>query len=143
MTDLVSTALMSRGFQLKQLPVSVKDQDGKTTGDGKVFYIGMDSLKEMQATYGVNAVMLGNVFITIERSAGNMSEKRVVSAHIKIVDIKTLDILAQVTLPDSAHGFTMDETSEEIANALFGMSSRNRPSQSLRRPQLLPPNPRQ
>jgi hypothetical protein len=126
MSDLVSAALAVRGFSLKQVPLETldaKDEAGKSSSAKKDFAVSLALLRELQGSYGVEGIVMGNVFFTYERNEANIPEKKVYSVSIKVIDIKTLDVLGQVVLPYRPMGFGLEATSEKIADAFFDLAN--------------------
>jgi len=118
MTDSLSMELSARGFALKQLPVEVSGDKNGEPKDRKGFFIGVNLLEELRSNYGIDAIALCDAFFVLDRSNGGVPEKKVVAAHIKIVDTKTLDVLAQAQLPYRAEGYDLNETVKALAVSL-------------------------
>lgn len=116
LSDLFSTDLSTDGFSLQQLPIQM--QDGKNPDQNKTFCISMDLLNNLRSKYGIEAIALCDAFFTTVYTEGGISEKRVVAAHVKIIDTNTLDVLGQVTLPYNAEGKNMNETASRFAESL-------------------------
>lgn len=118
-TGLISTLLSAEGFSLKELPVEVLPKSKKD--EGSRFVISMNLLDQMREEYDLRTLVIGTVFFITDHSYGP-SAKMITSAHLKVVDIETLDVLGQVTLPYSPQGEDLNMTSEKIALALVEMA---------------------
>ncbi len=125
MTGLISTQLASAGFSLKELPVEVlpeNNDDSSQDGVHGKFAISLNLLHSLRENYGLEALVIGNVFFVVEMQPGAPPEKRIVSAHLRIIDIQSLDVLGQVSLPYDAHGQDMNKVADEMALALAEMA---------------------
>ena len=118
MTDMLSTDLSSYGFTLKQLPVEMQTDKNTDPNKRKGFFISMNLLNDLRSNYGIEAIALCDAFFILKYNYGASAEKRVVSAHVKIIDTKTLDVLAQVNLPYLADGFNLNDTSAGMADSI-------------------------
>jgi|SRR5579859_686119 len=119
LTDLVTTSLAAKGFSLKQLPVEMQEAKDKEQKASKSFYISLNLLMELKEKFGIEAIALGDAFFTTVMSGTSYRpETRVTMAHIKIVDITTLDVLAEVSTPYQMDGFNINQTSDALAESL-------------------------
>jgi len=123
LTDLLSTDLSSYGFTLKQLPVDLQVPQTPDSKEAKAFFISMDLLDDLRTNYGMEAIVLCDAFFTNAFHIGDGPEKRVVSATLKVIDTKTLDVLAQVTLPYNANGSNFNDTAAELAASLARLAN--------------------
>ncbi|HUV36522.1 MAG TPA: hypothetical protein VMX58_06250 [Patescibacteria group bacterium] len=125
LTGLVSMQLSTFGFSLKELPVEVPATDDDRYGEGDDdhrFVISLNLLERLREDYGVRALVVGSAFFITEMGHGLPPEQRVISAHLKVVDIATLDVLGQVNLTYDAYGVDMNVVSEMIAEELAYMA---------------------
>lgn len=124
MTGLVSTQLSAFGFSLKELPVEVlsKDNDSTKKDDDRRYTISINLLERLREEYDLQAIVVGSAFFITEAGRGLPPEQRVVSAHLKVVDITTLDVLGQVNLAYDSYGHDMNTVSELIADELAYMA---------------------
>jgi hypothetical protein len=125
MTGMLSTDLSAAGFSLKELPVEVvpgwNDPD-RPRAKRDAFMLSLDLLDELRDRYGIKALLVGNAFFLTEHYSGVPPERRVTFAHIKIIDIETLDILAQATFPYDSYGDDVEIVAESIALSLAEMA---------------------
>lgn len=124
LTGMISTQLSTHGFSLKELPVEVlpDDDESITHESRREFVISLNLLEQLREEYGLQALIIGNAFFLVERRPGFVPEKRVISAHIKIIDIESLDVLAQVNLPYDEYGEEMIPVADAIASELARMA---------------------
>jgi hypothetical protein len=125
MTDLLSAELASGGFTLKQLPVELRDGDDKNgDGNGEVFVMSLSLLNHLQENYDLGAVVLGNVFFVTDPYDRTV---QVSVAYLKVVDVQTLDVLAQITgiydKPGESIGAVANSMAAELT-AMAGLSGR-------------------
>ena len=125
LSDSLSTDLSSCGFSLKQLPVEMQDEKNTASDKRKGFFISINLLNDLRTNYGIEAIALCDAFFIIKNNYYERvpPEKRVVSAHVKIIDTKTLDVLGQVNLPYIAEGANMNDTASEIAASLAKLAN--------------------
>jgi hypothetical protein len=124
MTGLISMQLATRGFSLKELPVEVLPQgnDPRTKKEDNRFVISLNLLEQLREEYDLQALIVGNAFFITEVGRGLPPEQRVISAHLKVVDIATLDVLGQVNLTYDSYGVDMNAVSEYLAEELAVMA---------------------
>jgi hypothetical protein len=125
MTGLVSTRLSTFGFSLKELPVEVLPKSDDSHGDSdddRRYAISLNLLERLREDYDVRAIIVGSAFFITETGQGMPPEQRVISAHLKVVDIATLDVLGQVNLTYDAYGVDMNTVSELVADELACMA---------------------
>lgn len=124
MTGLISTQLAARGFSLKELPVEVlpRGNDPYAKKEDNRFVISLNLLEQLRDEYGFKALIVGNAFFITEVGRGLPPEQRVISAHLKVVDITTLDVLGQVNLTYDSYGVDMNDVSEYLAAELAEMA---------------------
>ncbi|HJT24372.1 MAG TPA: hypothetical protein VJ873_07325 [bacterium] len=121
LTDLLTTDLTAKGFALQQLPVElqeVKDSAAKAA-PLRGFHISLDLLSELGNKYGIQAVVLGDAFFTYDSYS---RQTRVSLAHLKIVDIKTLKILAEVGTAYNSDGFDLNQITDQITDNLADLA---------------------
>jgi hypothetical protein len=118
MTDMLSTELASKGFKLKQLPVEVRDGDDGD-GNGDVFVMSLSLLNHLQENYDLGAVVLGNVFFVTDPYDRTV---KVSVAYLKVVDVRTLDVLAQITGTYAKPGQPIGDVAASMAAELAAMA---------------------
>ena len=129
MTGLISTQLAAHGFALKELPVEITESETSASSNEvkNAFAISMDLLNQLRENYGIQTLVIGNAFFVNQHLGTSFLGKRVIFAHIKIIDIKSLDVLAQVSLPYNMDGVELNEAAEQISNALARLAGINGP----------------
>ena len=121
MSDLLAAELSYRGFGMKQLPVGVpEDHYGEGKGNSS-FFISLELLNHLRAEYGLQAVLMGNVYFVVDRYAP--TEPRIKAAYLKLVDIESLDVLCHVSVAHDDDGSDMERTIQEIAIELARMAN--------------------
>jgi hypothetical protein len=65
---------------------------------------------------GLDAVLVGNAHFAAEAQAGD-GEPRVAAAHLKLIDARTLEILAHVVL-DEGTGLRLDTAARALAREI-------------------------
>jgi hypothetical protein len=118
-TGLISTMLSAVGFSLKELPVEVLPKGEKDKSSR--FVISVNLLEQLREQYDLRTLVIGTAFFIVDHSYGP-SGRRITSAHLKVIDVETLDVLGQVTVPYSTHGEDLNEVSEKLALALADMA---------------------
>jgi hypothetical protein len=126
MTDFLSINLSSHGFSISELPVEIQSETGNIshhTGNDK-FFVSLGLLRQMRDAKDLQAIIIGDVFFANRRSNyGIEPEKRVVFAHLKIVDVTTLDILGQISLPYDESGVEMNKATKRLAAEFAKMAA--------------------
>ncbi len=125
MTGLISTQLTTFGFALKELPVEVLPKDDDSSErivDESRFVISLNLLEQLREDYDIRAIVIGHAFFITDAGRGMPPEQRVISAHLKVVDIITLDVLGQVNLTYDSYGVDMNLVSELMAEELASMA---------------------
>ena len=125
LTGLVSTQLSTFGFSLKEIPVEALPEDeGRygDTGSDRQYAISINLLERLREEYGIGALIVGSAFFVTEAGRGLPPEQRVVSAHLKVIDIATLDLLGQVNLSYDSYGVDMNVVAEMMAEELAYMA---------------------
>jgi hypothetical protein len=125
LTGLVSMELAAYGFHLKELPVEVLDVDENgydSDSVGKTFVISLDLLDELHDNYGVEALLMGEAFFMIDPASVHL-EREVTYARLKVVDIETLDVLAQVTMSYDADGADLNKAAQKMAREMAMMAN--------------------
>lgn len=125
MTGLISTQLTTFGFALKELPVEVLqkgDDSSDRMEDESRFAISLNLLEQLREEYDIQAIVIGHAFFITDSGRSMPPEQRVISAHLKVVDIITLDVLGQVNLTYDSYGVDMNLVSELMAEELAYMA---------------------
>lgn len=122
MTDLLSAELAYRGFALKELPFEAVDTGGDAKG---TFAVSLDLLEALRAETGLEAILVGNVYLARDRYAANGYAVR--AAHCKLVDIETLDILCHISIPPSDPGGDMTAAVETMAAEMARLAGLDAP----------------
>lgn len=118
-SDLLAAEMTNVGFHMKQLPVEAPvGDDDKATG-GQTFYVSMDLLQRLRDEFGLQAVLLGNVYFTRDRY--DPSDVEVRAAYVKVVDVRTLDVICHVSVTNDFYGTDISETVMRIADELAVM----------------------
>ena len=130
LTDLLSSNLSSYGFALKQLPVDLQVPQNPDSKETKTFFISLNLLDDLRTNYGMDTIILCDAFFTNAYQYGVGPEKRVISANIKVIDTKTLDVLAQVTLPYNSEGCELNDTASQLATSLAKLANIPVPNKS-------------
>lgn len=115
MTGLLSTELSIHGFHLKELPV---EQVSDPNADDKGFVLSLDLLHRLREGYNVKAVLVGNAFFVSTHRGGLSDQMSVASAHLKVIDSETLDVLGQVNMAYDADGVDMNDVAATMALSL-------------------------
>ena len=112
LTSDLSMQLAARGFKLSELPV----ESPAGQGDNKnAFAVSLALLDDLRTTHNVGAILIGNAFFS---TAPYYSDTRVTDCYVKVVDVETLEVLCQVSLPHDAEGRDMQEIARYIADEL-------------------------
>lgn len=114
LTGLLSAELTRRGFSLKELPVEAPSEESERRHNS--FFVSMETIRYMRENYGLEAILLGNVFFVTDHR--DPSDIRVKAVYLRLVDTETLDILCHVSLPDNSTGDYMEETAQALAHSL-------------------------
>lgn len=129
LTSLISAQLSHVGFTLKELPVEVPSGSDTITGTDRkrnTFVISLNLLNQLREKYNIQTLVIGNTFFTDYPSTWNPPVgKKVTFAHLKIIDTKSLEVVAQVNLPYNATGEELNFVAQQMADAvakLAGMS---------------------
>lgn len=81
----------------------------------ETFVLSLQLMNQLREEYGVEALVVGNAFFIQEPSHMGFLEKKVAFAHLKLVDSRTLDMIAQVMLPYSTKGRDLNEVGRNLA----------------------------
>lgn len=124
-SDLLAADLAYHGFRIKQLPVEspgrridAADSGGVEDG-GQRFYVSMDLLDRLREEFGLEAVLLGNVYF--EGTGVDPGDVGVTAAYVKVVDVKTLDVVCHVSVTSEYVGLDMEDVADRIASELAEM----------------------
>jgi hypothetical protein len=120
MTDLISMDLLYYGFDLRELPVEIPENGSTDDDDEKTFSISLALLERLNEEYGVEAIMIGNAMFGGNPYATMGVE--VHSAHVKVVDIRTLKVLCQIDFTFTDSGRDIENVCEEMAASLALMA---------------------
>jgi len=112
-TSCLSADLSSRGFFLKELPVEIPE--GLFGNKENNFFISLETLRHLREEYGLEAVLIGNVYFIANQQDGSLVDVR--AKYLRLVDTATLDVLCHISF-DEYGGETIKYTSEGIAFAL-------------------------
>lgn len=116
-SDLLAAELANDGFKIKQLPVEAPvANDG-----GQKFFVSMDLLERLRDEFGLQAVLLGNVYFSSIHA--DPADSEVHAAYVKVVDVNTLDVLCHVSVTNDFYGTDVSETVARIADELAALSS--------------------
>ena len=112
LTSDLSMELAARGFKLSELPV----ESPAGQGDNKnAFAVSLALLDDLRTSHNVGAILIGNAFFA---TTPYYSDTRVTDCYVKVVDVETLDVLCQISLPHDAEGRDMQEIARYIADEL-------------------------
>jgi len=109
LTGLLSAELTARGFKLRDLPVQAPIEGENA------FAVSLSLLDELRERHNVRAILIGNAFFA---SGYNASDAHVTDLYIKMVDVETLEVMCQITLPHDYSGWPIDEVAKEAASRL-------------------------
>jgi len=112
LTSDLSMQLAARGFKLTELPVESPEGQGENKN---AFAVSLALLDDLRETQNVGAILIGNAFFS---TAPYSSDMRVTDCYVKIVDVKTLEVLCQISVPHNEEGQDMQEIAGEIADQL-------------------------
>ena len=112
-TSRLSADLSSRGFILKELPVEIPE--GLLGNKENNFFISLETLKYLREEYGLEAVLIGNVYFIADQQDRSLVDVR--AAYLRLVDTATLDVLCHISF-DEYGGESIKHTSEGLAFAL-------------------------
>jgi hypothetical protein len=119
MTDLLLAELSYQGFEVKELPVQVPDEWGGDADGNPTFYISVGLLEHLKESFGLQAIILGNVYFESNRR-GDFGVK---AAHLRLVDIGSLDVLCHVSVSGGDFSMELAESAEDIAAKLARMAN--------------------
>ena len=120
MTDMISSELMDFGFVLKQLPVEVTGNDSSSIGADRRIGVSLELIRELREKYNLEAILIGNVFFT--RDVNMPGRVLVTAAHLKMVDVETLDMICHVSYPYEERGEEIESISYSLARELALMA---------------------
>lgn len=123
MTATLSARMSALGFSLSELPVEVfqdGDDNYNSASEGG-FSITVDLLNQLGKRNDLKAILLGDVFFRNERKHG-ITEKRITFAHLKIIDISSLNIMGQLLFPYDSEGVELNRATERIACQLANLA---------------------
>jgi hypothetical protein len=109
LTGLISMELTGRGFRLRDLPVQAP-VEGES-----VFAVSLSLLDELREQHNVQAILIGNAFFDTRYSG---SDAHVTDLYLKLVDVKTLEVMYQIVMPHQVDGWTMDDIARTVADHL-------------------------
>jgi hypothetical protein len=111
-TGLVSSELADYGFKLKTLPLEVLEGDNLGGKDEKTFVVSLETIRHMRENYGLEALLIGNVFFIGDPY--DPGEPAVRLFYVKLVDAETLDILCHVSGDYRDYGTEMERAAYDI-----------------------------
>jgi hypothetical protein len=112
LTSDLSMELAARGFKLSELPVEAPAGQGDNKN---VFAVSLALLDDLRATHNVGAILIGNAFFANE---SYYNDTRVTDFYVKMVDVKTLEVLCQISLSHDYQGRDMSDAARDIADQL-------------------------
>lgn len=112
-TGLVSSELADYGFKLKTLPLEVLEGDNLGGKGEKTFVVSLETIRHMRENYGLEALLIGNVFFIGDPY--DPAEPAVRLFYVKLVDAETLDILCHVSGDYKDYGTEMERAASDIA----------------------------
>jgi hypothetical protein len=125
-TGYLSAELAGRGFGLLEIPVEIpKDDDIGDSGKDE-FVISLALLNELREQYHLEALLIGNVCFV--KHPHYPDGREVASIYAKLIDVETLKVLCQLTLPFDTWGVEMDEVAEVLAGELAVLAGLEAPA---------------
>ena len=116
MTNFLAAELSYRGFTLKELPVTASTGGVGGAQADATFSVSLDQLDRLYAEFGLDGLLIGNVAFMTDPT--RPYEKKVRSIYLKLVDVKTLDVLCHFALPASQSGDDMGSVVTAVANEM-------------------------
>lgn len=107
---------------MQLLPVEEISASSEHDGQGRAFGVSLDLVENLRENYSVQAILMGTVFFA--EGVRYAREARVISAHVKVVDVGSLEILCQVSVPEGESGSSKEEVAEAIARELSALAGR-------------------
>jgi hypothetical protein len=123
-TDLLGAELSYRGFALKEVPVETPEERGDKHEN--TFYVSLALLEQLREDYGLQALLLGNVYFVPNRY--DPAEFLVRAAYLRMIDVATLDVLCHVSINNGTYGATMEETARQLGLELGAMAASDVPA---------------
>jgi hypothetical protein len=125
MTASLSAELSIHGFSLSQLPVQVpqigEEEYIESIPEGS-FFLTIDMLQSLNETNNLKAIIIGDVFFRNVYGRDGYHEMRITFAHLKVVDIASLEILGQIYFPYDKIGVSFNPATEKIASQLADLA---------------------
>jgi hypothetical protein len=122
-TGFLATQLASQGFSLIELPKEIPGYIGEEM-DFKVekFYVSTSMLDSLSQVRNLQAVLVGNAFFRNVYHKNKPVEKRVIFSHIKLIEVPSLNVLAQITQPYDPEGVSLNDMTTQVAKELADMA---------------------
>jgi hypothetical protein len=122
-TGFLATQLASQGFSLIEMPKEIPGYIGEEM-DFKVdrFYISTSMLDSLSRVRNLQAVLVGNAFFRNVYHKNKPVEKRVIFSHIKLIEVPSLNVLAQITQPYDPEGVSLNDMTTQVAKELADMA---------------------
>jgi hypothetical protein len=119
-TAFVSGEMANYGFDLRELPVEIPKGDNAIGQSKNEFVISLALLHDLQENYGLEAVLIGNVYFVGDPQ--DPVNQLVSAAYAKLIEVETLKVLSQFSLPFNSSGSDMEDVAEWIAVELAVMA---------------------
>lgn len=119
-TAFVSGAMASYGFDLRELPVEIPEGDNSIGQNKNEFVISLALLHDLQENYGLEAVLIGNVYFVGDPQ--DPVNQMVSAAYAKLIEVKSLKVMCQFSLPFNSSGSDMVDVADLIAAELAVMA---------------------
>lgn len=110
LTGMLSAELTARGFKLRDLPVQAPIEGENA------FAVSLSLLDELRERQNVRAILIGNAFFA--SGYNDAADAHVTDLYIKMVDVETLEVMCQITIPHDASGWPIDQVASEAASSL-------------------------
>jgi len=114
MTGMLSARLSENGFTLKELPVEAPPEQGEK--EKNTFFVSLETLKHLREDYGLEAILVGNVYFVADERDPSVIWVRAV--YLRLVDTGTLDVLCHVSISDKYRGESMESAAQALGLAL-------------------------
>jgi len=114
LTSLLSAQLSGKGFILKELPVEAPAEQPER--DRNSFFVSLETLRHLRENYGVEAILLGNVYFVADERDPTVIWVR--AAYLRLVDTGTLDVICHASIFDEYQEESMEDVARSLALAL-------------------------
>lgn len=122
LTSLLSAQLSDQGFTLKELPVEAPPEQSEKEQNS--FFVSLETLKYLREDYGLEAILVGNVYFVADERDPTVIRVRAV--YLRLVDTGTLDVLCHVSISDRYSGESMESAAQALALALAEEAKRRK-----------------